>query len=94
MDVVTSTKGVRSVHRSWSLTDNACSEIGRRFTSLEMLDQEAIAAIAFDAPVTSTSIPAPNRPIPTTFPSDMGPSFITGVEGSIVSNFFMRYVRT
>jgi hypothetical protein len=59
-----------------------------------MLDQEAIAAISFDAPGTSgPSIPAPKRPAATTFPAEMGPSFITGIEGSIVGNFLMRFVR-
>jgi nuclear RNA export factor len=58
-----------------------------------MLDQEPIATIAFDAPTASTSAaPALDRPSPTTFPNEMGASFITGVDGSIVSNFLMRCV--
>jgi nuclear RNA export factor len=72
------------------------SEMARRFTSLEMLDKEAIVAISFDAPVSSApasaSASVPTRPSPTTFPCDMCPSFITGVEGSIVSDFLMRWV--
>lgn len=68
--------------------------MARRFVSLTMLDQEAIAAISFDAPGTSgPSVPAPKGPTPTTFPAEMGPSFITGIEGSIVGNFLMRFVR-
>lgn len=69
------------------------SDLARRFLSLTMLDQEAIAAISFDAPGTSgPSAPVPQGPAPTTFPAEMGPSFITGIEGSIVGNFLMRFV--
>ena len=68
------------------------SEMARRFISLEMLDQEPIVTIAFDAPTASTSAPVPERPSPTTFPSEMGASFITGVDGAVVSNFLMRCV--
>jgi len=56
-----------------------------------MLDQEAIATIAFDAPGPS-SIVAEKRPTATTFPCEMRPSFITGVEDSVVSNFLVRCV--
>jgi nuclear RNA export factor len=68
--------------------------MARRFVSLTLLDQEAIAAISFDAPETSgPSAPAQNGPTSTTFPAEMGQSFITGIEGSIVGNFLMRFVR-
>jgi len=65
--------------------------MARRFTSLEVLDQEAIAQISFDVPQpsTSTSVPKPNA---TTFPFEMGPSFVTGVDSNIVSNFLSRLV--
>lgn len=66
--------------------------MARRFLSLTMLDQEAIAAISFDAPSTSgPSASLSTQPSPTTFPAEMGTSFITGIEGSIVGNFLMRY---
>jgi hypothetical protein len=65
-----------------NITENlvSCSrsEIAQRFTSLEILDKEAFATISFDTSPTSAS--APERPMPTTFPSEMCPSFITGVE--------------
>ncbi|PSR72948.1 hypothetical protein PHLCEN_2v11185 [Hermanssonia centrifuga] len=66
------------------------SELARRFPSLEMLDQEAIVKIAFDVPQASTSGTI-TRTTATTFPAPMMPPFITGVDGSIVSNFLMRY---
>ncbi|KAF5379779.1 hypothetical protein D9615_005706 [Tricholomella constricta] len=64
-------------------------DITTRFLSLEVLDQVAIAQIAFDRPGPS-STPA-ERPSATTFPCEMGPSFVTGVDGSIVSNFLVRF---
>lgn len=66
------------------------SEIARRFPSLEMLDQEAIVKIAFDVPQASTSSLPVKRPAATTFPSEMMPSFVTGVDGTLISNFLMR----
>lgn len=75
--------------------DKYKSEMARRFVSLTLLDQEAIAAISFDAPGTSgPSAPVPKGPTATTFPAEMGPSFITGIEGSIVGNFLMRFFPT
>lgn len=68
------------------------SEMARRFSSLEVLDQEAIAQISFDVPQPSTSSAAVRKPTATTFPFEMGPSFITGVDGSLVSNFLVRFV--
>ncbi|EIW83907.1 NTF2-like protein [Coniophora puteana RWD-64-598 SS2] len=68
------------------------SDMSRRFPSLVMLDQEPIAVIAFDAPgPANTSTSVSKKPTAKTFPHDMGPSFITGVEDSIVSNFLMRF---
>ncbi|PFH51065.1 hypothetical protein AMATHDRAFT_3332 [Amanita thiersii Skay4041] len=66
------------------------SEIARRFTSLEVLDQEAIAQISFDNPQ-SSSAPAVPKPSATTFPYEMEPSFITGVDSSLLSNFLVRF---
>ena len=68
------------------------SEVARRFPSLEMLDQEPIVKISFDVPHATTSGPsAPNhRPNATTFPVEMMPPFVTGVDGNFVSGFLMR----
>ncbi|KAF7795999.1 hypothetical protein EIP86_007168 [Pleurotus ostreatoroseus] len=69
------------------------SEVARRFPSLEMLDQEPIVKISFDVPHATTSGPsAPNhRPNATTFPVEMMPPFVTGVDGNFVSGFLMRF---
>ncbi|KAG6860431.1 hypothetical protein C0995_011199 [Termitomyces sp. Mi166 len=64
-------------------------DVTSRFTSLEVLDQVAIAQIAFDGPGPSTAPAA--KPTASTFPVEMGPSFITGVDGGIVSNFLVRF---
>ena len=66
------------------------SEMARRFRSLEVLDQEAIAQISFDIPQPSTSASAALKPTATTFPFEMGPSFVTGVDPTVVSNFLSR----
>ncbi|KAI0768083.1 NTF2-like protein [Trametes elegans] len=67
------------------------SEIARRFPSLEILDGEPVARVGFDAPSTSNGASSRPHRIPTTFSWNMEPSFIAGVDGTIVSNFFMRY---
>lgn len=69
------------------------SEVARRFPSLEMLDQEPIVKISFDVPHATISGPsaASHRPNATTFPVEMMPPFVTGVDGTFVSNFLMRY---
>lgn len=64
--------------------------MARRFPSLVMLDQEAIATIGFDAPGPSSAPATEKRPTATTFPYEMNPSFITGVEDGIVSSFLGR----
>ncbi|KAG6840672.1 hypothetical protein C0991_005177 [Blastosporella zonata] len=64
-------------------------DISSRCTSLEVLDQEVIVQIAFDRPGPSTT-PA-QKPTASTFPVEMDASFITGVDGSIVSNFLVRF---
>lgn len=67
----------------------------RRFASLEVLDQEAVTKIAFDAPavpVASSSKTKPRHPAHNAFPLDMAGSFITGVDGSIISTFLTRYI--
>lgn len=65
----------------------------RRFPSLDILDMEAIPKIGFDAPAASTSaVASTSQATATTFPAEMGLSFITGVDSSVVSNFLVRYV--
>ncbi|RDB26344.1 mRNA export factor mex67 [Hypsizygus marmoreus] len=64
-------------------------EMAQRFSSLEVLDQEAITQISFDLPVPSSTPSA--KPTAMTFPYEMGSSFVTGVDGSIVSNFLIRF---
>ncbi|TFK35547.1 hypothetical protein BDQ12DRAFT_725837 [Crucibulum laeve] len=66
-------------------------EMSRRLTSLEVLDQEAITQISFDVPQPSTSAGVVQKPNATSFPYEMGPSFITGVDGALVSNFLIRF---
>ncbi|KAF8220952.1 NTF2-like protein [Tricholoma matsutake] len=69
--------------------------MAQRFSSLQVLDQEPIAQISFDVPQSSTTSSASiNRPTATKFPSEMGASFVTGVDGSIVSNFLLRFFTT
>ena len=75
---------------TYHVVSQRISEVARRFPSLEMLDQEAIVKIAFDVPQASTSSAPMKRPLATTFPSEMMPSFITGVDGTLISNFLMR----
>ncbi|KZT07659.1 NTF2-like protein [Laetiporus sulphureus 93-53] len=83
---------LREVEYKNNRVDRYKSEITRRFPTLEMLDMEPIPKIAFDAPQTSTSSSSQvQKPTATTFPAEMQPSFITGVDSSIVSNFLMRY---
>ncbi|KAJ7284540.1 hypothetical protein C8J57DRAFT_1288772 [Mycena rebaudengoi] len=69
-------------------------EIARRFVTLELLDQEAIAQISFDVtagdPATAVAVEVP-APSATTFPFEMGPSFIDGVDPSLVSTFLSRF---
>jgi nuclear RNA export factor len=67
------------------------SEIARRFPSLEILDQEAVVKISFDTPLASASAPSVKPPPASSFPAEMMPSFVTGVDGSLISNFLMRY---
>jgi len=69
--------------------------ITQRFSSLQVLDQEPIAQISFDVPQPSTSSSTSvNRPTATKFPFEMGASFVTGVDGSLVSNFLLRFFTT
>ncbi|KAJ7116498.1 hypothetical protein C8R44DRAFT_674886 [Mycena epipterygia] len=67
-------------------------EMARRFLTLELLDQEAIAKISFDvAQSDDLKAGGVKPPSATTFPFDMGPSFIDGVDPSLVSTFLSRF---
>lgn len=66
--------------------------MARRVPALQVLDQEAITQISFDAPHVSTSTTPVVAPSATTFPFEMGPSFVTGVDGSLISNFLIQSV--
>lgn len=66
------------------------SDLTRRLPSLEVLDQEAITQISFDAPQASTSTIPVEKPSATTFPFDMGGSFVTGVSSDVIGAFLVR----
>ncbi|KAJ6608686.1 hypothetical protein B0H10DRAFT_2438921 [Mycena sp. CBHHK59/15] len=78
-------------------SDRYKREIARRFITLELLDQEAIAQISFDVAQGSSSNPDSTaagkvkRPSATSFPFEMGPSFIDGVDPALVSTFLSRF---
>ncbi|EJD06393.1 NTF2-like protein [Fomitiporia mediterranea MF3/22] len=65
----------------------------RRFAMLEVLDQEALTKISFvDGPVASSSNSDPHGQTgPDSFVLNMAPSFITGVEGTVISSFLSRF---
>ena len=67
------------------------AELTRKFASLQVLDQEPIAQIGFDIPKAVPISTPVRKPDATTFPFQMQPNFITGVDGSIVSNFLVKY---
>jgi nuclear RNA export factor len=66
----------------------------RRFPTLEILDQEPLAKIAFDVPEASTSAAPPVGPRPPskTFPAQMQTSFVTGVDNVLITGFLGRFV--
>lgn len=65
----------------------------RRFPTLEMLDKEPVTKISFDAPGTPHPVASPSsRSIAKDFPRPMQPSLIAGVDGSLITSFFARYV--
>ncbi|KAJ7671531.1 hypothetical protein DFH06DRAFT_1177844 [Mycena polygramma] len=66
-------------------------EMARRFATLELLDQEAIAKISFDVAPSDPKAAPVKAPSATTFPFEMGPSFIDGVDPSLVSTFLSRF---
>ncbi|KAF9532494.1 hypothetical protein CPB83DRAFT_903528 [Crepidotus variabilis] len=66
------------------------ADVARRIPTLQVLDQDPITQISFDAPQ-ATPLVSVAKPNATTFPVEMGPAFVTGVDGSLVSNFLIRY---
>ncbi|KAJ7760723.1 hypothetical protein DFH07DRAFT_430072 [Mycena maculata] len=71
-------------------------ELARRFLTLELADQEPIAKISFDVSQSDDAAAKAagpiNPPSSTTFPFAMGPSFIDGVDPSLVSTFLSRFL--
>jgi len=63
----------------------------RRFTWLEVLDQEPITQISFDVPLLSNANQTVPKPSSTTFPYEMSGSLVIGVDGALVSNFLVRF---
>ncbi len=58
-----------------------------------MLDQEPITTISFNAPEASSSTAVEmKRPPQTFFTREMAPSFITGIDSSVVNEFLTKYV--
>ncbi|KAF8896554.1 hypothetical protein BD779DRAFT_1496546 [Infundibulicybe gibba] len=68
-------------------------EITRRLPSLEVLDQETLAQISFDVSQPSNTELDAQIPTSQTFPCEMGPSFITGVDGTLLSNFLIHFFK-
>ncbi|EAU85279.2 hypothetical protein CC1G_10065 [Coprinopsis cinerea okayama7 len=81
---------VRDMEIKNGRVDRYKHELIRRFTSLEVLDQEPVAKIGFDVPQGKTSVPV-KKPSATTFPFDMNPPFVTGVDPTLVPNFLVRF---
>lgn len=58
-----------------------------------MLDQEPVTRISFKVPQASSSTHAGvERPPQTFFTREMAPSFITGIDSSVVNEFLTRYI--
>jgi hypothetical protein len=70
-----------------------CSNIMRRFPTLEMLDKEPVTKISFDAPRTPHPVgPSGSHSIAKDFPLPIQPPLIAGVDGSLITSFLARYV--
>lgn len=69
-------------------------DIVKRFPALEMLDNEPIVKVGFDAPTPQTNPSHRHTPKPTTnsFPHPMAPPFVMGVNGALISDFLTRCV--
>ncbi|KAF9790387.1 hypothetical protein BJ322DRAFT_1036097 [Thelephora terrestris] len=74
-------------------TEQYRRDIVKRFPALEMLDNEPIVKVGFDAPIPHTNSSHRLTPVPTTnsFACPMGASFLTGVSGGVVSDFLTRF---
>lgn len=68
-------------------------DIVKRFPALEMLDNERIVKVGFDAPTPHTNPSHRLTPAPTTnsFARPMAPPFVLGVDGNLVSEFLTRF---
>ena len=82
-----------SVPKSIHLITVIDRDIVKRFPALEVLDNEPIVKVGFDAPIPHTNPSHHVAPIPSTnsFARPMEPSFIAGVNGALVSDFLTRY---
>ena len=69
-------------------------DIIKRFPALEMLDSEPIVKVGFDAPTPHANPSHRLTPVPTTnsFARPMATSFITDVDGGLISEFLTRQV--
>ncbi|KAF5342152.1 hypothetical protein D9611_001419 [Ephemerocybe angulata] len=81
---------VRELEYKHDRIDRYKHELTRRFSSLELLDSEPVAQISFDVPQSSGAVRV-KKPDATTFPTEMKPSFVAGVDGNLVSNFCVRF---
>lgn len=82
---------IESVH----LITSIVRDIIKRFPALEMLDNERIVKVGFDAPTPHADSSHRVTPAPTTnsFARPMAPSFVTNVDGTLVSEFLTRCVQ-
>lgn len=74
-------------------TEQYRRDILKRFPALEMLDNERIVKVGFDAPTVHANPSHHLTPTPTTntFARPMASSFVAGVDGGLVSEFLTRF---
>ncbi|TCD70222.1 nuclear mRNA export, poly(A)+RNA binding protein [Steccherinum ochraceum] len=83
---------IRELEYQNNRVDKYKSEMSRRFPTLEILDGEPVAKIAFDAPHGSSAVASSSKlPAATSFPFDMSGPFVTGVDGGVISKFLMQF---
>ncbi|KAK7032789.1 hypothetical protein R3P38DRAFT_2700120 [Favolaschia claudopus] len=82
---------LRELQNAHGNLDRYKREAARRFITLELLDQDPIAKISFDVATSDTPASSVKPPDATTFPYPMGPSFIDGVDPTLVSTFLSRF---
>ncbi|KIY51733.1 NTF2-like protein [Fistulina hepatica ATCC 64428] len=75
---------------------NYRNDVIRRLPTLEMLDSEPVAKIAFDVTAPSTSAASAMAPAPdaTVFPCEMRGSFLDSVDAGMLSSFLSRFFST